>query len=199
MAKLSKESNHSYGTKNINKIESCDHVMNQVYRRRDLRNGLADRLGISDRDREPRGKDGGRGGYRSKRNFNDRRKRITLLRIRNIPLETSDYEIEDWINEIGEVESIRINDRKENRVATVGFKDVQLLGTAVEKLNGKEVHGSQLEVETFEVGSKNTGRGPAGPHATGVPTSAKTPKNPKAEPKTKEELDQEMDDYMSQP
>ncbi|CDO96007.1 unnamed protein product [Kluyveromyces dobzhanskii CBS 2104] len=169
-----------------------------------MQNGLAGRLGIFDRDREPRAKDRGRGGNRSKRAFNDRRKKITLLRIKNIPLETSDYEIEDWLNEIGEVESVRINDKKENRVATVGFKDPQLLGTAAEKLNGKEVHGVQLEVETFEVGAKNPSSGQSyRGNATGAQSGvASTPANAsrksKPEPKTKEELDQEMEDYMNQ-
>lgn len=166
----------------------------QVYRRRDLRNGLADRLGISARDQEPRARDR-KFGARSKRNFHDRRRVAPpkrLLRLKNIPLEVSDYQIEDWAKEIGEIESIRISDKRESRVSTIEFKDANILSTAQEILDGKEVKDLKLEAEIFETGSGRRERMERTPRP-----SVEAPVEERKF-KSKEELDQEMDEYMAQ-
>lgn len=101
------------------------------------------------------------------------------------------------LNEIGEVASFRINDKKDSRVASVEFKDPQVLAVALETVNNKEVNGSQLECETFEIRVKAGTKGAAPSSVPAQPATHIRP--PKPEPKTREELDQEMDEYMSQP
>lgn len=115
-----------------------------------------------------------------------------LLRIKNIPLDVGDFQVEDWVKEFGELESVRIHDKRDARVGSFEFKDASVLEAALEGLNGKEVNEVKLEVEIFETGGARGNR-------RDRPREKQAGRKPPPAPaKTKEELDQEMEDYMAQ-
>lgn len=172
------------------------------YRRRDLRNGLAQRMGIEERpirDYEPR--DVKRGARENSRPPAPPKKRLRIL---NIPLDASDYVIEDMIKELGATVYQNIYDHEDDRTAVFEFEDPKLMDEAVEKLNGKVLNGNVLSVEIFESQrrpERHYQRGPRSQQTHGHQVRPKGSRGPKREAVGKptiDQLDAELDAYMKE-
>ncbi|CCH60857.1 hypothetical protein TBLA_0D03570 [Henningerozyma blattae CBS 6284] len=143
------------------------------YRRRDLRNGLASRLGIRDKS------------VPEKR-----------LRISKIGLDVSDYEIEDLLKSMGhEIKYSKTFDTKEERVVVVEFKDESVLREVVEKYQGYELNGGKVFVEVFERRPAR-GRPVARPPRRGGRGGKSFRSGRRSPERSAEQLDSELEQYL---
>lgn len=132
-------------------------------------------------------------------------------------MDTSDYAIEDWVNEFDKPVFFRIYDTKECRNCVFEFHTMAKMNEFVAKYNNFQVNedGAAITAEIFEVqhrrGRQNRfvladeysrnnrerqGRGPEG--SRGSHYGAGKPKRAAPEkPKTAEQLDAELDAYMN--
>lgn len=109
------------------------------YRRRDLRNELGPRLGFAPSDAASRSKD---------RLYREREEPPLPKRIRisKIPLDVSDYTLDDMIKEFGSPIFSKIFDNKEDRTCIYEFEDPEVLEKIVERYNGHELHLSLIHI-----------------------------------------------------
>lgn len=163
----------------------------QKYRRRDLRNSLASRIGIEDRQsqgpQEP-----------PKRR----------LRFINVPLEVSDYTLEDMVKEFAEPIYSNFYDHKDFRTAVFEFEDPSIMDKVIEKYNGSPLSGGNVTVEIFEQERRSDkrrrqresrgGRGARGAREARGARGSHYKKQEKREetPKTEEDLNAELEEYM---
>ncbi|SMN19465.1 similar to Saccharomyces cerevisiae YKL214C YRA2 Member of the REF (RNA and export factor binding proteins) family [Maudiozyma saulgeensis] len=143
------------------------------------------------------------------------------VKIDKIPLDVSDYMIEDWINEFDEPIFLKFYDTKENRTCIFELKDLTKMKDFVSKYNNFQVHeGENISVEIIDIRSKNKGRnqnrfilkdttrrdrdygrrrgnnrGSLGSHYDNSKKSQK--KKTVEKPKSVEQLDAELDAYMN--
>ncbi|AAS53128.2 AER449Wp [Eremothecium gossypii ATCC 10895] len=193
---------------------SVDEHLNQgtgekQYRRRDLRNGLASRMGLGESTYRAR-----EYGPSRRSRFRDRRdarppppthQRVRFL---NIPLDVSDYEIDDLLKDLPKPLYSKFYDHEDSRSAVFEFEDHSILDKCVELYNGLELHGAKITVEIFEqqgrfADSTRTNRSTdhvekeAG-FKTGRPRGkARATKKEKPPQPTLEDLDAELDAYMN--
>ncbi|AJS47982.1 Yra2p [Saccharomyces cerevisiae YJM1419] len=177
------------------------------YRRRDLRNELGPRLGFAPSDAASRSKD---------RLYREREEPPLPKRIRisKIPLDVSDYTLDDMIKEFGSPRFSKIFDNKEDRTCIYEFEDPEVLEKIVERYNGYELHNAKIEVEIYQPQRKHSrmnahnrrkqtaqehGRGRPGSHYRQRPNRV-SKKNKGREknntPTSVEALDAELDAYM---
>lgn len=175
--------------------KSCGPVLTtlQKYRRRDLRNGLASRIGTREtpyRDLDPR-RSKKESGIETERPASKKRARIL-----NIPLEVSDYTIEDMVKEIAKPIYSNFYDHKEGRTAVFEFEDPASIEEIIKTLNGKEMGNQSLVVESFESQRRQDRRAQRrGNH--GSRRGGREPKKEKAEKPTVDQLDAELEAYMN--
>ncbi|CAR29176.1 hypothetical protein ZYGR_0Z00970 [Zygosaccharomyces rouxii] len=165
---------------------SVDNVLDKLvdekkYRRRDLRNSLASRIGIEDRPsstpREPPKK---------------------RLRFTNVPLDVSDFTLEDMVKEFAEPIYCNFYDLKDSRTAVFEFEDPSVMERVVEKYNETPLNGGTVTVEIFEQerrpdrrrrtqrdNRRGNGRGSRGSHY-----------KRQDRPAMEDELNAELEDYM---
>lgn len=141
------------------------------------------------------------------------------VKITEIPLDVSDYTIEDWITEFEQPIFIRFYDTKESRTCIFELKELPKMEEFVTKYNDFSVHeDAKIKVEIIEIQNKNkkrnkfvlkdtssrnrdsrnrrnNNRGSAGSHYNSTRQQGK--KNNENKPKTVEQLDAELDAYMN--
>lgn len=159
-------------------------------------------MGIEERpirDYEPR--DVKRGARENSRPPAPPKKRLRIL---NIPLDASDYVIEDMIKELGATVYQNIYDHEDDRTAVFEFEDPKLMDEAVEKLNGKVLNGNVLSVEIFESQRRPERRYQRGPRSQQThghqvrPKGSSGPKREAVGKPTIDQLDAELDAYMKE-
>ena len=140
------------------------------------------------------------------------------VKITEIPLDVSDYTIEDWITEYEQPIFIRFYDTKDSRTCIFELKELSKMEEFVTKYNGYQVHeNANIKVEIIEIQNKNkkrnkfilrdtssrnrdsrsrkNNRGSTGSHYNSTRQQGK--KNNENKPKTVEQLDAELDAYMN--
>ncbi|EHN01567.1 Yra2p [Saccharomyces cerevisiae x Saccharomyces kudriavzevii VIN7] len=176
------------------------------YRRRDLRNELGPRLGFGSSDPALKSED---------RAYEQREESPLPKRIRisKIPLDVSDYTLDDMMKEFGVPVFSKIFDNKEDRTCIYEFGDGEVMENIVERYNGHELNGAKIEVEIYQPQRKHSrinphsrhkqstqdrGRGRPGSHYR--QKSSRVSKKSKARenntPTSVEALDAELDAYM---
>lgn len=156
------------------------------YRRRDLRNSLESRLGMQHREKK----------------IQTSKKR---LRIENISLDTSDYDIEDLVKDFSEPIYFKIFDTKEERKCILEFTKLSKMEEFVSNYNHYELNGQNIKVEIFEQNRKYKNQSFYNRNSSnyGSHYNAKSPKhshkdrNGTKESSTLEELDAQLDAYMN--
>ncbi|KAM3164741.1 RNA annealing protein YRA2 [Lachancea thermotolerans] len=167
----------------------------QKYRRRDLRNGLAARIGIRDtprRDLDPSSKSW----YDDDRNEQPQEAPKQRLRILNIPLDVSDFTIDDMVKEIAEPVYSNIYDHESGRTAVFEFEAPEKTEEVRRALNEKEISGAKVTVEVFESRSRQSRRSQKKGHRGGR-RGPRAPKREKPAQPTADQLDQELENYMN--
>ncbi|CUS24576.1 LAQU0S17e02058g1_1 [Lachancea quebecensis] len=165
------------------------------YRRRDLRNGLASRIGVRDtprRDLDP----GSKSWYDDDRGEQPQEAPKQRLRILNIPLDASDFTIEDMVKEIAEPVYSNIYDHESGRTAVFEFEAPEKTDEAVRVLNGKEINGVNVVAEIFESRSRQSRRSQKKGNRGGR-RGPRGPKREKPAQPTADQLDQELEHYMN--
>ncbi|CCK71071.1 Yra2p KNAG_0G00120 [Huiozyma naganishii CBS 8797] len=167
-------------------------LFTQNYRRREVRsNTLASRMNVPSRGPPVETK---------------KRTKITL-----IPLDTSDFAIEDIVKEFGEPTYIHFYDSKDDRTCIFELSDLTSMESFVNKYNDYEIkEGSKIRAQIFEQPMKSTRPHQRGGQAYGshykVQQAERIPlrdnprpvrRNERAKKPTLEELDAELDDYMN--
>ncbi|CAI1528944.1 hypothetical protein SEUBUCD646_0K00180 [Saccharomyces eubayanus] len=185
--------------------DSVDHKVTR-YRRRDLRNELGPRLGFGSSDPAVRSGD----------SFYPQKEEPPLpkrIRMSKIPLDVSDYTLDDMIKEFGAPVFSKIFDNKEDRTCIYEFEDPEVMEKIVERYNGHELNGTKIEVEMYQPQRKhprgNTNnrhrqpvqersRGRSGSHYCQKPSrvSKKGKGRESNTPTSVEALDAELDAYM---
>lgn len=167
----------------------------QRYRRRDLRNSLASRMGLESNFREE----------------NDSSSRVDQepskqrVKFTNVPLDVSDYVLEDMVKEFGEPIYSNFYDSKDNRTAVFELEDASVMKKIVEKYDTTDLNGSQITVQIFEQqrkqdrhrkqrGGRKGGRGNPGSHYS---SNREGRSNIKSKPATLQDLDAELEEYMN--
>ncbi|KAG0671422.1 RNA annealing protein [Maudiozyma exigua] len=140
------------------------------------------------------------------------------VKITEIPLDVSDYTIEDWITEFETPIFIRFYDTKESRTCLFELKELSKMEEFLTKYNNFQVHdNANIKVEIIEIQNRNkkhnkfhlrdtssrdrdfrsrrNNRGSAGSHYKSTRQQSK--KNNENKPKTVEQLDAELDAYMN--
>ncbi|SCU79399.1 LAMI_0A08658g1_1 [Lachancea mirantina] len=177
----------------INNEKPSQHHKVTKYRRRDLRNGLAARMDTRITPRRDYGP-------RIQRDAIRRQEEPPLvtkkrLRISKIPLQTSDYRIEDLVREISSPTLVNFYDKKEERVAVLEFENEAQLEKVHDAINGKVVDEAKVVTEIFESQKRqqrrNQGRGERGPRRSRNADKEEAPSQP-----TADQLDAELDAYM---
>ncbi|QLL34618.1 hypothetical protein HG536_0G04800 [Torulaspora globosa] len=119
------------------------------YRRRDLRNSLASRIGtIENLPREGSEERGRESSLPPKRR----------VKLTNIPLDVSDYTLEDMMKEYGNPIYSNIYDSKDSRTAVFEFEDEAVIEKILEKYNDTDLNGARLRVEVFNLNDKKNRR-----------------------------------------
>ena len=81
------------------------------------------------------------------------------VKITEIPLDVSDYTIEDWITEYEQPIFIRFYDTKDSRTCIFELKELSKMEEFVTKYNGYQVHeNANIKVEIIEIQNKNKKR-----------------------------------------
>lgn len=114
-----------------------------------MRNSLADRIGV--------GKS--KSSDRLQEFLEPPKKRV---KISNIPLDVSDYTIEDIIKEFGEPTYFNIYDTKDDRVAMCEFEELKIMESLVEKFNSTDLNGIEVEAEIIDFQKRPDRRHPKG-------------------------------------
>lgn len=156
-----------------------------------MRNSLAQRMGIHERiiKREPPKK---------------------RLRFASLPLDVSDFIIEDIVKEFAEPIYSNFYELKDGRTAVFEFEIPEVMDQIVEKYNGHEINGAKIVVEIFEQhrkqnnrghssGGRRSDRGATGSHyRQNVEKPARVQREDrKNTPVSVEDLDAELDAYMN--
>ncbi|EJS43006.1 yra2p [Saccharomyces arboricola H-6] len=198
--------------KAFDEIIGDDHAENSAnhkvtrYRRRDLRNELGPRLGFASSDPALKWNDR----VSSQKEESPLPKRI---RISKIPLDVSDYTIDDMIKEFGVPVFSKLFDNKEERTCIYEFEDPEVMEMVVERYNGHELNGSKIEVEIYQpqrkhsrISSHDRRRQPIQERGRGRPGSHYRQKSNRVSkrgkgrenntPTSVEALDAELDAYM---
>lgn len=159
-----------------------------------MRNSLASRIGTV--ENLPRGpKDG-------------RRREAPLppkkrVKITNIPLDVSDYTLEDMVKDFGTPVYSNFYDSKECRTAVFEFEDETVLEKIVEKYKDTDLNGSRLTAEVFEFNDKKSQRRSRRENQVSSRGShysvhkEKKPQRERVKPPTVEDLDAELEEYMN--
>ncbi|CCD25790.2 Yra2p NDAI_0G00140 [Naumovozyma dairenensis CBS 421] len=179
-------------------------ILLQPYRRRDLRNNLASRLGMEDK--------AGQKWLAEHKTPELPKKRV---RFNSIPLDVSDFTIEDMLKEFGTPVYIKFYEMKDARSCIVEFEDLSIMEKIIKNFNGKDLNGTKLEVEMYEQYPKksprnkpsrpdsrddysqyrrNNSRGSRGSHYS---LESKSSRPASSQKKTAEDLDAELDAYMN--
>lgn len=124
------------------------------------------------------------------------------VKFENIPLEVSDYTLEDMVQEFGTPIYSNFNDTKEYRIAVFEFEDPSVLAKIVEKYNDTELNGSKIKVEIYEFSENiDKRRRRRDNHGSGGSHYGVTKKKGKArepvKPLTVQDLDAELEEYMN--
>ncbi|CAI4034565.1 hypothetical protein SMKI_11G0100 [Saccharomyces mikatae IFO 1815] len=184
---------------------SANHKVTR-YRRRDLRNELGPRLGFASSDPA----------LRSDEHFHRQKEESPLpkrIRISKIPLDVSDYTLDDMFKEFGPPTFSKIFDNKEDRTCLYEYEDPELMEKIVELYNGHELNGAKIVVEIYQPqrkqsrvslhnrrkkGDQEYGRGRPGSHYRQKPSrvSKKSKGRENNTPTSVEALDAELDAYM---
>ncbi|SCU92926.1 LADA_0G00364g1_1 [Lachancea dasiensis] len=178
------------------------------YRRRDLRNGLASRIGggighereFSRRDLEP-------GSYsKSDSLYNDvgtqpRAAPKKRLRITQIPLQVSDFVIEDLVKKIANPVYANFYDHPGSRTGVFEFEKPSQMEDVAKAFTDREVDGSKLSAEIYELKSRQNRRGQSMRGQSGSRRRERGGRKDKEERRqnerpTADQLDQELADYM---
>ncbi|KAH3902412.1 related to RNA annealing protein YRA2 [Saccharomycodes ludwigii] len=196
--------------------ESLDQIINstnQEQQEKEYTQGLGKRLGLPDMHRDARDYDPNT--YRLRVGDNNETKAAKKkLRIKNIPLSTSDFLIEDLIKDIVPETKYQASffDHKDERTAIITFDDESVMQELVDRLNGKELEGKAIIVEIFEKEARRTvsnrfsssrGRinksfGPRGPRGRGNRNSRGRGYNTSINSRANQnQLDRELDEYMN--
>lgn len=125
------------------------------------------------------------------------------VKFTNIPLDVSDYTLEDMVKEYGATIYSNFYDSKEDRTAVFEFEDESVLDKIVEKYNDTELHGSRLHVEIFDLNDRKSRRrdrrvnqrSSRGSHY-GVRKDHGAPRQ-RVKPPTAQDLDAELEEYMN--
>ncbi|SCU79039.1 LAFA_0B00342g1_1 [Lachancea sp. 'fantastica'] len=181
------------------------------YRRRDLRNGLASRLGQgSGESREDVRRDLDPDSYaKSARLYNDEDVRGSLpkpkkrLRIMQIPLDVSDFTVEDLVKEVATPIYANFYDHPESRTGVFEFDNTTQLEEVAKAFTDKEINGSRLSVEIYELkGRQNRRVQKRGHHGGqraqrgGQRGGRRGGQRGSVEKPSADQLDQELDAYM---
>ncbi|QLQ82688.1 hypothetical protein HG537_0H04510 [Torulaspora globosa] len=164
------------------------------YRRRDLRNSLASRIGTIESSHR------GSSEERRRESSLPPKRRIKLT---NIPLDVSDYTLEDMMKEYGTPIYSNFYDSKDSRTAVFEFQDDQVLEKILEKYNDTDLNGARLCVEIVEINDKRNRRrnrranqaSSRGSHY-GVRKERGSQRERVRKP-TVEDLDAELEEYMN--
>lgn len=127
------------------------------------------------------------------------------LKISKIPLDVSDFVIEDMWKEFGEPAYFNIYDTKDDRTAMCEFSDLGIMESIANKFSSMDFNGAKVETEIFELKGRqgrnsNTrgSRGKRGSHYESNRTSkANTQPKLKSKQPTAEDLDAELEEYMN--
>lgn len=164
------------------------------YRRRDLRNTLESRLDVPVRRRDDR--DDERGSRTPPQ--------VPRLKITRIPLDVSDFTIDDMVKEFGEYVYSRFYDHREDRSCIYEFSDPNVMQAIVEKHNNHELNGSAIHVEIVEPRHRPRNRAPETTrrYAPGYGShyekrSEKRTEKKRDTPKSLDDLNAELDAYMN--
>ncbi|AMD21557.1 HFL299Cp [Eremothecium sinecaudum] len=129
--------------------EELDQIIGEGhYRRRDLRNGLASRMGLSEASvRQSYARDT----YKRDR-YVSRPPQASTKRVRfvNLPLDTRDEEIMDMVREFNNPTYSRFYDHDGGKTAIFEFENSHDAEKCVERFSGTEIAGHKIEVEIFE-------------------------------------------------
>lgn len=160
-----------------------------------MRNGLASRIGggaVSRRDVDPISRD--RYDYDDNIVSEPPKKRVRIL---NIPLDASDYLIEDIVKEIAQPVFANIDDHDSGRTAVFEFEDPAATEKVVEAFKGREINGVNVDAEVFELRSRQSHRVQKRGHRGGRrgPRTAKKERPPQL---TADDLDKELEAYMKE-
>lgn len=124
------------------------------------------------------------------------------VKFESIPLDVSDYTVEDMVQEFGKPIYTNFYDTKESRTAVFEFEDSSVLEEIVKKFNGSELNGGQIKVEVFEFSGgqdkrrkRRENRGSGGSHY-GVGKQRGKPRE-KPKPATVQDLNAELEEYMN--
>ncbi|SCU82323.1 LAME_0C00628g1_1 [Lachancea meyersii CBS 8951] len=173
------------------------------YRRRDLRNGLASRIGGGSNDsREFSRRDFDPESYpRSDRLYNDEgirnptaapKKRVRIIKI---PLDVSDFVIEDMVKEIATPVYANFYDHADSRTGVFEFEKPTQLEQVAAAFTDREVNGSKLSADIYELKSRQNRRtqkkGHHGARRGQRGGRKESPVKPSAD-----QLDQELEAYM---
>ncbi|CDH18098.1 probable RNA annealing protein YRA2 [Zygosaccharomyces bailii ISA1307] len=167
-------------------------VDEKKYRRRDLRNSLASRIGIEDRH-----------------SHNPPEPLKKRLRFVNVPLEISDYTMEDMVKEFAEPIYTNFYDHKDSRTAVFEFEDPAVMDKVVEKFDGTPLGSGNVTVEIFEQERRSDKRrrqrenrpgnhGARGTRGTRGTRGSHYKRQERHEerPTTEEDLNAELEEYM---
>ncbi|CEP62639.1 Yra2p LALA0_S06e00298g [Lachancea lanzarotensis] len=174
----------------------------EKYRRRDLRNGLASRIGrdasesreASRRDLDPRSYS------KSARLYNDEDINSSIakpkkrLRITQIPLDVSDFVVEDLVKEVAAPIYANFYDHPESRTGIFEFEDPTQLEEVAKAFADREINGSKVSVEIYELKSRQNRRVQKKGH--GGKRGERGGRRGPTEKPTAEQLDNELDAYM---
>lgn len=122
------------------------------------------------------------------------------LRFTNVPLDVSDFTLEDMVKEFAIPIYSNFYDYKDSRSAVFEFEDPSVMERVVEKYNGTPLNDVTITVEIFEQGRRGDkrrrnnnrdnrrgmGRGSRGSHY----------KRQEDTPATEDQLNAELEDYM---
>lgn len=127
------------------------------------------------------------------------------LKFTNVPLDVSDYVLEDMVKEFGEPIYSNFYDSKDNRTAVFELEDASMMEKIVEKYDSTDLNGSPITVQIFEQqrkqdrrrkqrGGRKGGRGNSGSHYS---SNKEGKSNIKSKPTTVQDLDAELEEYMN--
>lgn len=124
------------------------------------------------------------------------------VKFENIPLDVSDYTLEDMVQEFGTPVYSNFYDTKESRTAVFELEDSSLLQKIVEKYNDTELNGRKLKVEIYDSNGsqgrrqrRGDNRGSGGSHYAVGKKKGKA--KDQVKPTTVQDLNAELEEYMN--
>ncbi|SCU97677.1 LANO_0E16644g1_1 [Lachancea nothofagi CBS 11611] len=173
------------------------------YRRRDLRNGLASRIGrvsgdVRDsarRDFEPRSYHTSNGLYNDDGVRGPAVPAKKRMRILHIPLDVSDFVIEDMVKETALPVYSNFYDHADSRTGVFEFAKQEEIDAVAKVFTDKELNGVKLSVEVYELKNRQERRTQRKGQRGGRRPQRGERKEKLAQP-TADQLDQELEAYM---